>query len=524
MRQAAHQACRDPLLFCRTSVRWCTGRQTSHLAALGNRRKSERLEGMSGPVPGSTQPTTADSSARRIIRNFSMQAGGEVLGQLLAFVTALRLAHILDPHGFGVWVFASSVLLYFTIVIDGGTDVWGAREAAARPRRLSRLVHSIFRLRLLLCAVSAIIVVIFSWFTDPDERTALIGGIPILLVFAFNTSWAHRGLETGLTGVAILCQRACWLVLAFTVIDGPADALYATFWQSVSEGIGALLLYVYLRSDLKRNADTKPAIPIGSVYAHSWPLAVARAMRALTAALAIVVLGSASLSSEVGYYGAALRIATIVTLISAVFSHSVFPGLARACRGDEQGPVIAAAMRLLVALVAPIAIGGFWLAEPMVRAIFPAGFASAGAMLEVLMLALAAMSVSDLLRRILAARHRQRLDLNITAFATFVSIASTIWLGIRFGGIGAAFAMLLGELTLMILAWVAVARTGPAVQLLRGNYRAIIGVVMMILGLEATAQLPIGARVVAGAVIYLSWMSFGAKKLHADLKLLNDAR
>ncbi len=72
----------------------------------------------------------------RVLRNFSLQLGGELIGQAIAFVTAVYLARALDPHGFGVWVFASSVLLYFTIVIDGGTDTWGMREVAARPRRL----------------------------------------------------------------------------------------------------------------------------------------------------------------------------------------------------------------------------------------------------------------------------------------------------------------------------------------------------------------------------------------------------
>ena len=458
-----------------------------------------------------------------MLRNFSLQLGGELVGQAIAFVAALYLARALDPRGFGVWVFASSVLLYFTIVIDGGTEVWGMREVAARPRRLRRLVSAIIASRILLGAAAIGAVVIFAQFVDRDNRMALIVGLPILLAFMFNTSWAHKGLETGMTGLTVVLQRGTWLVLALLLIRAPSDAGFATFWQGVSEAVGVAALFLLLIPRLRKEVGPKPKISVGAVFAHSWPLALARAMRALTATFAIVVLNLTNSNTEVGEYGAALRVGAILVLVSGVFSNAAFPGLSRACRGRDQAAVIGAAMRLLATVVAPIAVGGAILSGPFIKVLFPPEFAQAAAMLAILMLAYTAMAVSDLLRRILAARHHQQLDLKLTAVGTAVSIIATLWLAADFGGVGAAIAMVVGELAIAVLAHWGVARTGPTVAILKESLRPIAGALLMGAVVWFTSGLPLIARIGIGALIYTAWLKLILAHLVDDLKRINDA-
>lgn len=460
----------------------------------------------------------------RVLRNFSLQLGGELIGQAIAFATAIYLAHALDPHGFGVWVFASSVLLYFTIVIDGGTDTWGMREVAARPRRLRRLLSAIIRSRLVLGVAAAALVAVFSLFVDRDNRMALLLGLPILVAFMFNTAWAHRGLETGTTGLTVVLQRATWLVLAFLLIKTPADATRATLWQGISEGAGVTVLLIALLPRLRSQGRRQPEISTGSVMAHSWPLAVARALRCLTAPFAVVVLEFANSNAEVGYYGAALRIGTILVLVSTVFSNAAFPGLSRACRGPNQARVISAAMRLLFAVISPIAVGGIILAGPIIRAIFPPEFTRASVMLAILLSAYTAMAVSDLLRRILAARHQQRLDVKLTTLATAVSIAATLLLTTRYGGIGAAVAMLIGEVALVALSLWGVARTGPAVSVVREGYRPLAGALLMGVILALLPGAPLIVRIALGALVYLGWLRLIIGHLYDDLKRISDGR
>lgn len=458
-----------------------------------------------------------------LLRNFSLQLGGELTGQAIAFVAAIYLARTLDAHGFGVWVFASSVLLYFTIVIDGGTDIWGMREVAARPRRLRLLVGAIIRSRLLLGAAAIGAVIVLAQLVDHDNSIALLVGLPILIAFIFNTAWAHRGLETGLTGVTIVLQRATWLSLALLLIKAPSDANFATFWQGISEVVGVGILLIFLVPRLRALSRKSRQITVRTVFAHSWPLALTRAMRALTVTLAVVVLTFSGSDAEVGYYGSALRVATVLLLVSTVFTNAAFPGLARACRGPDQAAVMNAAMRLLVTVVAPIAVCGVILADPILRLLFPPQFGQAAIILAILMPALAAMAVSDLLRRILAARHRQRLDSKLTAVVTIASVVVTSSLAILFGGVGAAIAMLLGELALVALSLWAVARTGPRIAILRAGSLPLVGALVMGAALAVASNLPLFPRVLVGAFAYLTWLAFFSGHLREDLKRINGA-
>lgn len=459
-----------------------------------------------------------------LLRNFSLQLGGELTGQAIAFVAAIYLARTLDAHGFGVWVFASSVLLYFTIVIDGGTDIWGMREVAARPRRLRRLLGAIIRARLLLGAAAIAAVILFAQFVDRNNAIALLVGLPILIAFIFNTAWAHRGLETGMTGLTIVLQRTTWLLLVILLIKAPTDANLTTFWQGVSEGIGIAVLLLLLIPRLRAQTGGQPKITVGAVFAHSWPLALARALRALTATAAIVVLGFADTDAEVGYYGAALRVGTILVLVSTVFCNAAFPGLARACRGDDQAAVIRAAMRLLATVVAPMAVGGALLAEPILMLLFPAHFIQAANMLAILIPAFAAMAVSDLLRRILAARHHQRLDLKLTALGAIISVFAISWLAIEYGGSGAAIAMLIGELALVALSLWAVARTGPSLAILRVSFWPLVGASLMGAVILVTSGLPLLYRISGGVMMYLVWLGLFIGQVREDLNCINHAK
>lgn len=465
----------------------------------------------------------ASIAGGRVLRNFSLQLSGELIGQAIAFVAALYLARALDAHGFGVWVFASSVLLYFTIVIDGGTDVWGMREVAARPRRLRRLFSAIIASRILLGIAATAAVVIFAQFVDRDNGRALMVGLPILVAFMFNTAWAHRGLETGMTGLTVVLQRVTWLALAWFLIKSPADADFVTFWQGVSEATGVAVLFLLLIPRLRAQTGHRARISVGAVFAHSWPLALSRAMRALTATFAIVVLNLTNSDAEVGYYGAALRVGTILVLVSTVFSNAAFPGLSRACRGRDQAGVLAAAMRLLATVIAPIAVGGAVLSEPLIKALFPPQFAEAAGMLATLMLAYVAMATSDLLRRILTARRRQQLDLKVTAVGTVISVAVTLWLAGIYGGLGAAVAMVIGELAILALAHWGVARTGPSVAILREGALPLLGAVLMGAVVWLAGDLPLLARIGLGVLTYLAWLKLAHRNLAEDLNRINQA-
>src|SRR3990172_5020278 len=65
---------------------------------------------------------------RKLVSNFTLLSGGEVLGKLLAFATFTYLARTLGPKSFGYLEFTIALMVFFTLLTDFGTSPFGARE------------------------------------------------------------------------------------------------------------------------------------------------------------------------------------------------------------------------------------------------------------------------------------------------------------------------------------------------------------------------------------------------------------
>lgn len=445
-----------------------------------------------------------------------------MVGQGIAFGLAIYIARTVGAYGFGLWVFASTMIAYLSIVIDGGTETWGMRELGAHPERLRQALSGVIRLRLILCGGTLVVVAIAALFIPLEQEIALLLGTLSLLAIVFNTNWAHRGLEHAAPALTTLIQRLLMAALVVAMVRTPADAVRVTLWQGLSEAIAAIILFLMLAPRIKA-APAAVAAPHRRLFAESWPLGVSRALRNLTTAGGAIVLGFSWSTEDVGYFGAALRIATVIVLISSIFNNAAFPALTRASNSKDENEQlsITAAARLLALMVTPVVVGGVVLSAPLIQELFSPGFAPAALSLAVLLCALWCMAQGDLMRRILAARHQQRLDLRLTAQATAVAMIATVVLTPLFGAPGAASAMLIGELALLILAKRALGQTGPRFSIISASAVPFAAALAMAAGVMLLDGHSVWVRLAAGAAIYVGLMWFMRRHVLDDLHNLS---
>jgi len=455
-------------------------------------------------------------------RNFVVSLTSEVLGQAVAFLVGIYLARTLGPAGFGTWVFAASIVLYAAVLVDGGTELWGMREIGSHPQRVKKTVLSVLKLRLAFCLLSIAVVGTMAAFLDPERRLALVFGLTSLVALVLSTSFAHRGLESLSPAFANLVQRLAMLALTLYFVREPGDAAQVTLWQGVSELAAAVFLLAALAPRL-RASSAKPDPGHGTdVLRAAWPLGASRALRSLPTACASVVLGLSWSNVDVGNYGVAGRISGLLLVVSGVFHNSTFPAVARACMsgGEAEVRVLAATFRLLAIVLTPLAIGGAVLAHPLILAIFSDRFAPAAVPLAILLGAFYLMALSDLVRRVLVARHRQRLDLILTAVATAFSLFAIAGLTPWIGVVGSAMAMLAGEFVLLAFCKRALDRSGARVSLLRALaapalVSGVMGACVFALRHEA-----LWVSVAAGTAIYLVYLWLIRTRILSDLRQL----
>lgn len=458
----------------------------------------------------------------RGLRNFTLQLVSEMAAQVIAFGLAIYLARNLGVHGFGIWVFASTIIAYLGIVIDGGTETWGMREVGAHPERLRQAVIGVIVLRMMLCAGTLLILGIAAMILPREQGVALLFGISSLVVLVFNTNWAHRGLELATPALTMLIQRLVMVALVVVMVRSPSDAVRVTFWQGLSEAIGAIILLVTLSGRLRADRNGAVPLPQRRLSAEVWPLGVSRALRSLATTGGAVIIGFSWSTEEVGYYGAALRVATVLVILSTIFNNAAFPALTRTCKigGDIEERALSAAARLLAILVTPVVVGGLVLSAPLVREVFSPEFSQAALPLGILLCALFCMAHGDLMRRVLAARHHQRLDLKLTVRATALAVAATVALTPYFGSVGAASAMLIGEFALLILARRALTQTGPGFSLVKASTLPFVAALLMAVGVFVLRDHSLWVRLTAGIIIYSFCIWLARERVLNDLRNL----
>ena len=472
------------------------------------------------PVGDADQPNTA-APRGRALRNFGLLLTSEVAGQLIAFFLGAYLARALGVHGFGAWVWATAIIGYLVLSVDGGTETWGMREVSAHPERLRGSVVNVLALRGVFVALALVLLTLIAATAYPERRWALVCGGTSLAALALQSGWAHRGLEHASPAFASLLQRLCMLAAVLALVRAPAHAFEMTLIQGLTEIAAAVLLLALLAPRL-RTGERVSLRRMRDIARTAWPFGGARALRGLPFVLNAVILGYFWHDADVAHFGAAQRVAMLLLVLGTVFGTATFPAMARASvtGGETERRVIGATFRLLATVLTPLVVGGVLVATPLVALLFGPAYADAAAPLRVLFTAFFLTGVSDNLRRVLHARHHQRQDLRLVITATAGGLAATAVLTPWLGAMGAAYATLAGELLLIVMVVRALAASGPAPPLAAALAFPALAAAAMAAVVLLVRSYGLVASVGAGALVYLGVLWLARARLLDDLRQL----
>lgn len=389
----------------------------------------------------------------RVSRGFAAVSAAHLLGSVLGLLSILAIVRAAGPGDFGIFSFGLTFTTFILLFSTFGTDVFGARAAAADPARAPALLGAITTLRL------ALGLAIFLAVALVDALTGIFGsarGIVsifagLLLVNAFQPLWAVQAMERHLLlSLCIVAPPA--LTLAFI--------LAAAYWdwglwgfagaRVAAEALLALFLFGWAIRRFAWRPDFAGAIGIAK---RSAAITASQGLRGAAFASDIILIAIVFSEVAVGLYSAAFRIFLFAVSIGTMYFLIVLPVFAKAAAGG--GPQAAHELRLAFRRMAlPAACGASLMiigARPMLDGLFGPGFGGAAFPLQVLMLA----ALTNLFQRtyahLLLAHGEYRRELRSVAIATGVGIPAKLGLLILFGLPGAAMGTLLYEFLLLFL-------------------------------------------------------------------------
>jgi O-antigen/teichoic acid export membrane protein len=404
-------------------------------------------------------------AGRGAVRGFFALSGGEVASKLAGLLAFAYLARVLEPEGYGAVEVAVSLGLFFALVVDFGLAPIGAREVARAHARVPDLAAAIPTLRLGLALLAAPTMVgVAVAMGQPARTVGLVALFAVgLLAAPFNQRWLLQGLERmGWAAPGPAIRMGVFALGVVLLVRGPEDLLAVGVAEA---GACAALALYYLAVQQRRVTPFRLRLPAdgGALLRESATVGLGQIVWSLNQYLPMLLVATLVGGAEIGWFGAAHRIALSLATFSWIFHFNLFPAVSRSLgeSRDAYLRLVRPSFRVASWAGIGVALGGSLLAEPICRLAFGEAFRAAAPVLAVLLWILPPMLLSGHARWALIAAGRQRHVLVAQSAGALATLLGGLVLIPAWGALGAAAAMVAAFVLVWLVAHAFVREVAP---------------------------------------------------------------
>ena len=384
------------------------------------------------------------------------------MSRLIAFGATVYAARIIGPAYYGAIGVAVAVVLYCNRVVDAGFELGlGVREIAADPGFLDRAVPTVLTFRTLLALVLTVGLSGGAYLLLPaPDRTVLAVQAITLLAVGLNPRWVHLGYRRAkLAAVAATLGQATMAVVILALVRSPSDVAVVPGAQVAGDFLTATILLVALRRLGGPHAIRLDWSVLRPLLPRSWHLVASALLGIVIYSAGLLFLRGFEDRAAAGFFTAAYTLVTFFLNVGVMYNLSLLPSLTRLA-GDRPGQhtLYHSALAHVFAVGFPAAVGGAYLAGPIIAAIYGPTYQAAALPLALLIWSIPLNLVRDVALMGLIAGGRERSVFRVTLAAAGVSVLASAVLVPTLGLVGAGLATLIAETFRMVLALIVARR------------------------------------------------------------------
>jgi PST family polysaccharide transporter len=298
------------------------------------------------------------SSWGRVVRSFVALVSGEGVARLFGLVATLILARRLHPAGFGLVTLGITLVGWFGVVVDAGTETLNIRDISREPSRFREIADRVLGLRIALAIVTgagyAIGVAIFA--KSSATRDVLLPFALVMPAVALNLRWMVLGLrQARAIAMGNVAARIAFLIGVAALIEAPTDVLRVPYLQALSEVVyGAVIIAIVARGF----GITRPRVDLEAwkeTLRGSLPLMIHGFARSALVTADLLLIDLLLGPHQLGIYAAASKPPLFFSAAIGLFSVSFLAGYSAAV-GDEVLGVFRKATRVLFGSSVAVAI------------------------------------------------------------------------------------------------------------------------------------------------------------------------
>ncbi|WP_435005668.1 oligosaccharide flippase family protein [Tundrisphaera lichenicola] len=416
------------------------------------------------PTPAPRRPKPVEAP-RRMASNFLSLSAAEVACRATSVLVTLSLAKVLGKGGYGRIEFAFNVVFWLVLLVRNGCEVIAARELARHPRLVRPLVNHLLTIKIVLATILFVGLVIVGSTTlrDPADRLLLTLYGLMLLTTAMGLDFVYRGMERmGLVAVSLYIRTAVYALGVWFLVGDASRIARVPAWLVTGEVCGIALVWgCYAR----QYGLPRPALSgrfLGVFLHRCRPVLMIQVAQTVLSSVDLMVVGLMCTWENVGLYGAPHRMVTAALTFGMIFQQVVFPTLARSWRDTPAAGrrALDSLVRILTLALIPVAVGASVLSGPLVHELLPEWGSGASWLLALGIWRAPLLTLAFLYQTALIAMNRESAGVRLLAAGALGSgplAALLLW---KFGLMGAAAAIVLLALALVIAGYGCLAREG----------------------------------------------------------------
>lgn len=272
---------------------------------------------------------------RLILENFLSLGLINVLNSSFNLIIYPILIRRVGAEAYGAYVYASSIVTYFTTLATYGLDMIGTRylsisdrddDTAGKSDITSRLISS--KLYLALLAILIFIPVVLCMESLSPYRSLLWANFLVVVAYVFMPGWYYIGIQS--TRVYLYIQIITKVLLALAIIIWVLDAtditLYALF-VSVNSIVFSTISLAYILRKQGVSLRIKSPGECLTLLRESTPLFLSNLVITVKSAGLNLVIGNMFGMTTLTGYDFSMRVVNTVTSLTKQLNTALFPSV-----------------------------------------------------------------------------------------------------------------------------------------------------------------------------------------------------
>ncbi len=322
-----------------------------------------------------------------IVKNVFWLSFGQIAGRVIRAAIIIYAARLLGAADYGVFSYVLGVAGFFTIFADIGVSNILTREASQNPERRLQIFATTFWIKaVLLTATALIMIFVAPSLSNIPAARVLIPFMALLTIFDgmrdFCLSYLRALEKMEIEAFINTFTNLAITVAGFVILTLSHTAGALTVAYVASSGLGTLVVLIIVRKQVSQIFSKFERSLVRPVLRAAVPIAVIGLLGTFMLNTDFVMLGWWRTATELGYYSAAQKVLQLLYILPAILAAAIFPAMSRFVRQAREAKIkelMEQAMRAVLFVAVPMAVGGVVLAKPLMVLLYGVEYAPAAA-------------------------------------------------------------------------------------------------------------------------------------------------